>query len=78
MEIIKVLFQDLPFRLDAFKLDLWSSAAIVVGFSFFVILLDEYVVKPWRTRRWERLAEAGDEEAQELLRLAASANVVDE
>ena len=81
MEIIKVLLQDLPFSFHSFRsfeLDIWSSGAIMLVFSFFVIFLDEYVVKPWRTRRWERLAEAGDEEAQELLRLAASANVVDE
>jgi hypothetical protein len=37
-------------------LGLWNSVAIVLGFSFLVIVLDEYVVKPWRHRKWERLA----------------------
>ena len=59
-------------------LGLWSSVIIVLGFSFFVIALDEYVMKPWRHRRWERRAASGDEEAAELLRVARSAKVVDE
>lgn len=78
MDILKALVHDLPFSFSFFELDMWSSTIIMVVFSFFVIFLDEYVVKPWRTRRWERLAEAGDEEAKELLRMAASAHVVDE
>ena len=51
------------------ELGMWSSIAIVLGFSFFVIFLDEYVVKPWRHKKWERLAASGDKEAQELLRI---------
>jgi len=59
-------------------LGMWSSIIIVTGFSFFVIFLDEYVVKPWRERRWERLAASGDEEAKELIRVAKSAKVSEE
>jgi len=60
------------------ELGLWSSIAIVLGFSFFVIALDEYVAKPMRKRRWEQRAKSGDKEAQELLRVARSAKVVEE
>ncbi|MBX3025642.1 hypothetical protein KF840_12115 [bacterium] len=60
------------------ELGMWSSILIVTGFSFVVIFLDEYVLKPWRHRKWERLAESGDPEAQELLRIAKSAKVSDE
>ena len=60
------------------ELGMWSSVAIVVGFSFFVVFLDEYVVKPWRHARWERLAKQGDKQIEELLRIARSAKVVDE
>ncbi|MEO8605621.1 MAG: hypothetical protein ABI629_23840 [bacterium] len=60
------------------ELGLWSSIIIVTGFSFLVIFLDEYVVKPWRERKWERLAAEGNQEAQELLRIAKSAKVQDE
>jgi hypothetical protein len=59
-------------------LGLWNSIAIVVGFSFLVVALDEYVAKPWRTRRWEARAQSGDKEAQELLRIAKSAKVSEE
>jgi hypothetical protein len=59
-------------------LGMWSSVIIVTGFSFLVIFLDEYIVKPWRERHYERLAESGDEEAKELLRFAKSAKVSDE
>jgi len=59
-------------------LNLWNSAAIVLGFSILVVALDEYVAKPWRHRRWEQRAASGDKEAQELLRIARSAHVVDE
>jgi hypothetical protein len=59
-------------------LGLWSSIAIVIGFSFLVIFLDEYIVKPWRQRKWQRLAASGNKEAQELLRIAKSAKVFDE
>jgi len=59
-------------------LGLWNSIAIVLGFSFLVVALDEYVAKPWRTRRWEERARSGDKEAQELLRIAKSAKVSEE
>lgn len=59
-------------------LTLWSSIAIVVAFSFLVVFLDGYVVKPWRERKWHRLAASGDEEAKRLLAAAKSAKVIDE
>ena len=59
-------------------LGMWNSIAIVVGFSFLVIFLDEYVVKPWRHKKWEKQAASGDKEAQELLRMARSAKVDEE
>ena len=59
-------------------LGLWNSVAIVLGFSFVVVFLDEYVVKPWRHRKWERLAASGDKRAEELLRMARSAKVSEE
>jgi hypothetical protein len=60
------------------ELGLYNSIAIVLGFSFLVIGLDEYVAKPWRHKLWEKRAASGDREAQELLRVARSAKVVDE
>lgn len=60
------------------ELGLYSSIIIVVGFSFIVIALDEWVAKPMRHKRWESRAASGDREAQELLRVARSAKVVDE
>jgi hypothetical protein len=60
------------------ELGLYSSIVIVVGFSFLVILLDEYVVKGWRQRRWEQRAASGDKEAIEMLRVAKSAHVVED
>ena len=60
------------------ELDLWTSVAIVLGFSFVVIGVDEYIVKPWREKRWERRAASGDKEAQELLRIARSVKVYEE
>jgi hypothetical protein len=60
------------------ELNIWNSAAIVLGFSFLVIALDEYVAKPWRKKNWEKRAASGDKEAQEMLRIARSAHVVDE
>jgi hypothetical protein len=59
-------------------LNIWNSAAIVLGFSFLVVALDEYVAKPWRKKRWEARAASGDKEAIEMLRIARSAHVVDE
>ncbi len=59
-------------------LNLWNSVAIVLGFSFLVVFLDEYVVKPWRHKKWERQAASGDRRAAELLKMARSAKVVDE
>jgi hypothetical protein len=61
-----------------FELDMWSSAIIVTLFSFVVIGMDEYIIKSWRQKHWEKLAAAGDPEKIELLRLAKSAHVVDE
>ena len=59
-------------------LNMYNSIAIVLGFSVLVIALDEYVAKPWRQKLWERRAASGDKEAQELLRVARSAKVIDE
>ena len=56
-------------------LNLWNSSAIILGFSFLVVGLDEWVAKPMRSRRLEMRAAAGDKEAQELLRIARSAHV---
>jgi len=60
------------------KLGLWNSVAIVLGFSFLVVFLDEYIVKPWRHKKWERKAASGDKEAERLLKMARSAKVSDE
>lgn len=60
------------------ELGLYNSIVIVICFSVFVVLLDEYVAKPWRKRRWEQRAASGDKEAQELLRTAKSAKVMEE
>jgi hypothetical protein len=57
---------------------MWSSTAIVVGFSFIVIGMDEFIIKQWRIKHWEKLAAAGDPEKIELLRMAKAAHVVDE
>ncbi len=59
-------------------LNLWNSILVVLGFSVLVIVLDEYVVKPWRQRKWERRAAGGDGQAQKLLQMARSAKVSDE
>lgn len=59
-------------------LNIWNSAAIVFVFSLIVIGLDEWVAKPLRTRIWERRAASGDKDAQELMRVAKSAHVVEE
>ena len=61
-----------------YDLNIWSSTIIVVVFSFVLIILDEYVAKPWREKRWEKQAASGDVEKQELLRLARSARPVEE
>jgi len=60
------------------ELTLQSSIVIVVGFSLLVIVLDEYIVKPWRQKRWERQAASVDSQAQELLKMARSAKLSDE
>jgi hypothetical protein len=60
------------------ELGLYSSIAIVLGFSFLVIGLDEWVAKPWRHRHWEARAKSGDQEAAELLRIARSAKTSEE
>ncbi len=60
------------------ELGMWNSIAIVLGFSFFVVFLDEYIVKPWREKKWERKAASGDKEAERLLHMARSAKVSEE
>ncbi len=60
------------------KLTFWNSIVIVVGFSFLVVFMDEYMLKPWREKRWEKQAASGDKDKQELLKLARSAKVVEE
>jgi hypothetical protein len=57
---------------------MWSSVIIILAFSFLVVFMDEYIMKPMREKRWEKQAASGDKEKQELLRLARSAKVVDE
>ena len=59
-------------------LNMWNSVAIVLGFSFLVVFLDEYIVKPWRHKKWEREAASGNKQAQELLKMARSAKVSEE
>ena len=59
-------------------LNLWNSVAIVIGFSFLVVALDEWWIKPLRHRRWEKRAASGDKEYEELLKLARSAKVSEE
>ena len=60
------------------ELTFWSSVVIIVVFSVVFVLLDEYVAKPWREKKWERQAASGDKEKAELLRLARSAKVSEE
>jgi|APFre7841882654_1041346.scaffolds.fasta_scaffold103301_2 hypothetical protein len=60
------------------ELNMYISIAIMLGFSLFVIFLDEYVVRPWREKKWEREAASGDKRAQELLKMARSAKVKEE
>ncbi len=60
------------------ELNMWNSLAIVLGFSFLVVFLDEYIVKPWRHKKWEKQAASGDKQAQELLKMARSAKVSEE
>jgi hypothetical protein len=59
-------------------LNMYNSIAIVLGFSFVVVFLDEYIVKPWRHRKWERKAASGDKDAERLLNMARSAKVSEE
>lgn len=61
-----------------FKLTFWNSIVIIVAFSFLVVFMDEYMLKPWREKKWERQAASGDKEKAELLKLARSAKVVEE
>ena len=60
------------------ELNMWSSVIIILGFSFLVVFMDEYIMKPMREKRWEKQAASGDKEKQELLRVARSAKVIDE
>jgi hypothetical protein len=61
-----------------FELNMFNSSVIVVGFSLVLIAMDEYVVKAWREKHWQKLAASGDVEKAELLKLAMSAKVVEE
>jgi len=61
-----------------FEFTFWNSIVIVTVFSFVFVALDEWVAKPWREKRWERQAAAGDKDKQELLRIAKTAKVVEE
>jgi hypothetical protein len=63
---------------ENFELGIWSSTAIVVGFSLLVVALDEWVAKPWRSRRWEQRAASGDKQAAEFLRIAKQAKVTED
>lgn len=60
------------------ELNMYNSIAIMLGFSLLVVFLDEYVVRRWREKKWEREAASGDKRAQELLKMARSAKVSDE
>jgi hypothetical protein len=60
------------------ELNMYISIAIMLGFSLLVVFLDEYVVRRWREKKWEREAASGDKRAQELLKMARSAKVSDE
>jgi hypothetical protein len=60
------------------ELNMYSSIAIMLGFSLLVVFLDEYVVRRWREKKWEREAASGDKRAQELLKMARSAKVTEE
>ena len=62
----------------AFELNLWTSAGIMIGFSLLIVVLDEFVARPWREKKWEKRAARGDPEAKELLRIAGSAKVYEE
>ena len=48
------------------ELGFWNSIIIVTVFSIVFVALDEYVAKPWREKRWERQAAAGDKDKQFL------------
>ena len=60
------------------ELNLYSTVAIVLGFSLLVVFLDEVVVRRWREKKWEREAASGDKRAQELLKMARSAKIKEE
>ncbi len=62
----------------AFELNVWTSAAIMLGFSLLIVVVDEFIMRRWREKRWEKRAASGDPEAKELLRIARSAKVYDE
>ena len=64
--------------MDFSHLNMTNSAIIVVVFSFIVVAMDEYIIKQWRQKHWEKLAAAGDKEKIELLAAAKAAHVVDE
>jgi hypothetical protein len=57
------------------RLTLWNTLAIAFVYSLLLIAFDEWVARPWRRRRWERKAQAGDRDAQELLRIAREVHI---
>ena len=64
--------------MDFSHLNMTNSAVIVIVFSFIVVAMDEFIIKQWRVKHWEKLAAAGDKEKIELLAAAKAAHVVDE
>lgn len=64
--------------MDFSHLNMTNSTVIVVVFSFIVVAMDEFIIKQWRQKHWEKLAAAGDKEKIELLAAAKAAHVVDE
>jgi len=64
--------------MDFSQLNMTNSGIIVLVFSLIVVAMDEYIIKQWRQKHWEKLAAAGDKEKIELLAAAKAAHVVDE
>ncbi|GBD27192.1 hypothetical protein HRbin30_02536 [bacterium HR30] len=49
---------------------LTTAIVIVLAYSVALILVDEFIAKPWRRRRWQQRAARGDAEARALLERA--------
>ena len=60
------------------QITLWQSVTIVLGFSFLIVVLDEYAMRPSHEKRWEKRAASGDVYKQEPSRVARSAKAVEE